>query len=1064
MAKAQSARNGLVAALFVASGATALVYEVVWSRLLTTSVFGSTSQAISTVLAAFMAGLALGAYLLAPRADGMARPLRLYAVLEAGIGAYALLFPLLVKAVLWVYLLFATGRDPNAFLGALRFALAFSVLLAPSTMMGATLPALVRHAARSSSSVGRQTGVFYAANTAGAVAGTLLAAFVLIGALGVTATLVLTGVVNFVIAGIAWRLGSDPVDEGVDPEAVATYDAWGPSRLARVAMGAFAVSGFCALAYEVLWTRILVFFLGSTTYAFATMLAAFLTGIAAGSAFASRWVERARRPAALLGAAQVAIGISAAVLLPLFSEIYTVVRTIGVGGRVTVFLVCVLFMLLPTFLMGASFPLTARITAGRTGRIAATLGGVYALNTVGAILGSLAAGFLIAPTLGIRNGILAVAGVNVVAGVAVLHAQSEARPWEAWAPLAVGVAAVVGAFAFVPRTQFFVKSAIYQEQYTRAGLEAEVLSYEENADASVTVIRDPDGEKRLYVDTNEAANESRWDAPSHRVIAHVPLLLHPRPKRALVVGFGMGRTSNSIAQHGVHIDAAEISPGVPRAARRYFSEPNNGILDSPLFRLHINDGRNFILTSRNRYDMISTGIIHPLVSSGSSSIYSRDFYEMCRDALTEDGVMSQWVPLHRVPLAEFKTILRTFIAVFPNTTVWYKYTPDFLILAGTAKPQTIDFRDWIARAQSPAVDADLGMDDLDAWSLLDSYFMGPDATARFVGDGPLHTDDRPILEFFGTNLGGMMTTQVENIQAMAPYRESVFPLLHSFAGAAEREYVQTTLARYFEATEKLIAGQAMLAGGAYGEAVSLYRQAGQLNPDDPTIRYHIQHTDDLMISEVDAGILATERDIKERLRGDPDDTDALMNLGLVYRTANRLDDAIHQFERGLNVKPDSVDFHLVLGETHLRNGDVDAAIASFTAAGDLAPDQVIIQGSLAAIYQQAGRIPEAMDAAREVLRIDPANALGYSTLGALYMSQGNLVDAIEHYGRALSLNPEPYVARVAWYEMGLARVRQGRHAEAREAFSAALKVDPTFGEARAALVEVQRLRGQQAAE
>ena len=149
-----------------------------------------------------------------------------------------------------VYLddLFATGRDPNAFLGALRFALAFSVLLAPSTMMGATLPALVRHAARSSSSVGRQTGVFYAANTAGAVAGTLLAAFVLIGALGVTATLVLTGVVNFVIAGIAWRLGSDPVDEGVDPEAVATYDAWGPSRLARVAMGAFAVSGFCALA------------------------------------------------------------------------------------------------------------------------------------------------------------------------------------------------------------------------------------------------------------------------------------------------------------------------------------------------------------------------------------------------------------------------------------------------------------------------------------------------------------------------------------------------------------------------------------------------------------------------------------------------------------------------------------------------------------------------------------------------------------------------------------------------------------------------------------------------
>lgn len=1064
MARAHSARNGLVAALFLASGATALVYEVVWSRLLTTSVFGSTSQAISTVLAAFMAGLALGAYWLAPRADTMARPLRLYAVLEAGIGAYALLFPLIVKAVLWLYLLFATGRDPNAFLGALRFVLAFAVLLLPSTMMGATLPALVRYASRSGSSVGRQTGVFYAVNTAGAVVGTLLAAFVLIRVLGITMTLVVTGAINFIIAAVAWRLGAAPVEDDPTEAAPAYAQPEFSPRLARAATAAFAVSGFCALAYEVLWTRILVFFLGSTTYAFATMLAAFLAGIAAGSAVASRWVERVSGPAALLGAAQVGIGIAAVVLLPLFGEVYTLVRAIGVGGRVTVFLVCVLFMLVPTFLMGASFPLTARITAGQRGGVAATLGGVYALNTIGAIAGSLAAGFLIAPTLGIRNGILTVAVVNVVVGVAVLYAQPNARPREAWLPLGVGLATVAVAFVLFPRTQFFVKSAIYQEQYTRAGLTAEVLSYEENADASVTVIRDPDGEKRLYVDTNEAANESRWDAPSHRVIAHVPLLLHPNPKRALVVGFGMGRTSNSIVQHGVHVDAAEISPGVPRAARRFFSEANNGILDSPLFSLHINDGRNYVLTTRNRYDMISTGIIHPLVSSGSSSIYSRDFYEMCRDILTEDGVMSQWVPLHRVPLAEFKTILRTFLDVFPNTTVWYKYTPDFLILAGTKNPRTIDFADWIARAGADAVDGDLAKDDLDAWSLLDSYFMGPEATARFVGEGPLHTDDRPVLEFFGANLGGMMTTQVENIQAMHPYRESVYPLLSGFAGSAERQYVKSTLARYFDATEKLIEGQAILAAGNYDQAVSLYRQAGQINPDDPTIRYHIQETTDLVISELDTSILAMEREIRERLRVNPNDTDALINLGMVYRNADRIDDAIHQFERALDVDPDSVDLHLVLGETHLRNGDVDAAVASFQRAGELAPDQVIIQGSLAAIYQQAGRIPEAMAAAREVLRIDPSNALGHSTLGALYLSEGNLPAAVEHYDRALSLNPEPYVARVAWYELGIARVRQERYNDATDAFTASLAVDPTFGEARAALLEVRRLSEQPASE
>jgi spermidine synthase len=993
----------------------------------------------------------------------MSRPLRLYAVLEAGIGAYALLFPVIVKGVLWAYLLFATGRDPNAFLGVLRFGLAFAVLLLPATMMGATLPALVRYASRSSSSVGRQTGLFYAVNTAGAVIGTLLAAFVLIRTLGVTGTLVVTGVANFVIAAVAWRLGATSL-ESAPPEAPADDEPEFSPRVARAATIAFALSGFCALAYEVLWTRILVFFLGSTTYAFATMLAAFLTGIAAGSAIASRWVERASRPAALLGAAQVGIGIAAVVLLPLFGEIYTVVRAIGVGGRFTVFLVCVLFMLVPTFLMGASFPLTARITAGRARGVAATLGGIYALNTVGAIAGSLAAGFLIAPALGIRNGILAIAAVNVLVGVAVLKSQPDARSREAFVPLVVGLATVAIAFALFPRTQFFVKSAIYQEQYTRAGLTAEVLSYEENADASVTVIRDPEGRKRLYVDTNEAANETRWDAPSHRVIAHVPLLLHPDPKRALVVGFGMGRTSNSIAQHGVYIDAVEISPGVPRAARRFFSKANNGILDAPLFTLHINDGRNFVLTTRNRYDMISTGIIHPLVSSGSSSIYSRDFYEMCRDILTEDGVMSQWVPLHRVPLAEFKTILRTFQDVFPYTTVWYKYTPDFLILAGTKNPQSIDFRDWIARAESPAVDADLGEDDLDAWSLLDSYFMGPDAVARFVGDGPLHTDDRPVLEFFGANLGGMMTTQVGNIQAMRPYRESVYPLLTGFAGAVERDYVRSTLERYFDATEKLIEGQAILAAGGYDEAALLYRQAGQINSDDPTIRYHIQQTDDLRISEVDTGIRAQARPFEERLRQNPNDTDALLNLGMVYRNDGRLDEAIHQFERALDVDPDDAQMLILLGETELRNGDADAAAAAFQRASELAPNQVIIQGSLAAIYQEAGRIPEAMAAVREVLRIDPSNALGHSTLGALYLSQGDVAAAIDHYDRSLALNPEPYVARVAWYELGIARVRQERYDDASDAFTAALQVDPNFGEARAALLEVQRLKAQSASE
>lgn len=1042
--------------LFFLSGATGLVYEILWTRLLTIHVFGTTAYSVSTVLAAFMTGLCLGAYGVGRRADHWTRPLCIYGWMEIGIGIYAFLFLFLLQGIVGLFLGVSRDRDPNTALILFRFVLAFGVLLVPAMLMGSTLPLLSRSVATSTAQMGKNLGILYGLNTFGAVLGTILTGFWLIKTFGVTATLWTTGVVNLLIGLAAVAMGQKPIEVSSEVSSTEEPSEAVEERIVQASVWAFGISGFCALGYEVLWTHLLVLFLGSTTYAFTTMLAAFLFGIAFGSAFFARFVDRFRRPARVLAWVQGGIGIFSVILFPVYTELYTIVRAIGFGGRPMVFFVCVLLMLLPTTLMGASFPLVAKMAGRHLPRLARTIGGVYASNTFGAILGSIAGGFVILPLFGMRDGVLLLALLNVGIGGWVLWSSRElARPGGLFA-FVLGVTVVGCAFLWIPKTQLITKSAIYQEQFARFGQKAEILFYRESVEGSVTVLVDPDGAKRLYVDTNEAANDTRWDAPSHRVIAHVPLLLHPHPKRALVVGFGMGRTSHSIVQHGVEVDAVEIHPDVLQAARRYFSDANGGVLDSPLLHLHVNDGRNFILTTRHRYDMISTGIIHPLVSSGSSAIYSRDFYRLCRNLLTEEGVMSQWVPLHRLPPEDFKTIIRTFLDVFPETTIWYKYTPDFLILIGTKSPQRIDIREWIRRTQSPKVRADLAADDLDTWSLLDSYFIGADAARKMVGEGPLHTDDKPVLEFFGSNLGGVMETQVANLKTMQPFRESPWSLLRGFRDENERQEIKRLLDAYFETTQELIRGQILYASQNYEAAVEVFQKAYARNPQDAVLGYHLQEAARLVRRELDVQIASAEKQLLEQIRQDPQNVTALTHLGLVYRNAGRLEEATFMLERAQRLQPENVELALLLGEVYEKKGDLNRAIDAYEKASRLAPGQVVIYGSLAALYEQVGRVDDAIRAAKEVLRLEPGLSLAHSTLGGLYLSKGDYAAAAQAYQQALATRPHPDVAKVAWNGLGIAQAHLGKTQEATLAFRNALRLDPHFEEARQNLAQLEQ--------
>ncbi len=1022
--------------IFIFSGASGLIYQVIWMRQLTL-VFGSTVFATSTVLTAFMGGLALGSYYFGKKIDeSRESPLRIYALLEAGIGGFCLVWPLILTVLSALYVLIHRNITSEFYtLSLIRFVLTFGVLLIPSTLMGGTLPVLTRFFVKRLEQLGTNIGILYALNTFGAVIGTVAAGFFLIESLGIRWTLGVGIAINFAVAAIALvlaRKASATEDTSSQPKIVVEDKALSPTTQStesrepkaesHLALWAIGVSGFCALAYEVLWTRIMVFFLGSTTYAFATMLAAFLFGIALGSMVFARWVDRMKQPVAVFGIVQLGIGLFALILMPAFEELYGMSRalqsTFG-SSRFWTFFSCFLVMCLPTFLMGASFPIVTKIYTGSARQLGKSIGNVYAINTVGSILGAFCAGFILIPLLGIRPSIVLTVALNSIIGCLLIWRGSGQT--ETGKQLLQGVsiampvlnAGLAIILLLTVNQPLFLKSAIFKTQ--RPG--DTLVDYNEEVDATVTTLKDDEGVYRLYVDTNQAADASRWDSPSHRVIAHLPLLLHPRPKRALVVGFGMGLTSYSITQHGVAVDAIELSSGVISAAQKHFTHINGNVFESSLFNYKLNDGRNHILMTKTKYDMISTGIIHPLVSAGSSNIYTADFYRLCRRILTEDGIMCQWVPLHRLPEEHYKMIVRTFIEVFPETTLWYKYTPDFVILIGTLEPLRIDYKNFIDRSKIASIREGLAADDLDGMSLLDSFMMGPETVRKYVGVGPIHTDNRPRLEFFrGVDLVG---TTTQNVKGMAEHRERVLPYLMNYgttltAQRAAREKLDT----YFRATEELIRGQIAYAQGQYQNAANIMSEAVRRNPDDETIRYNFGVVAGLIREDAQEELRQIEQQVQQTMAQNPEDIQGHLYLATVYehsaseyerkgefdKAVAELGKATKELEEFLRRDPSRSDVYFILGPLYERQGSYKDALRTYQrleqqeATEDLpAP----LFAAMAQLHFQLEDLKEAEKYGRKAVAIDANSWRAYYILANVSAEMGQPEKQREHYENAL---------------------------------------------------------------
>lgn len=834
----------LVLALFAFTGATGLIYELVWVRMLTL-VLGATVHAVSTVLAVFMGGMALGSWFFGRMVDRRPRrSLRLYGALELAVGLYALATPLLMGVTDTVYrAAWPALSDSPLGLSSLRVGLAALVLIVPATLMGGSLPALARFAVRDAASTGARVGALYSWNTLGAFVGCLACGFVLLELLGLRATLWVAASVNLVVGVTALVLGGRAKPTGAAkadaaPSGFVSAPSPSPSRV-RLALVLFAATGALALAVEVLWTRSLMYFVSIDTWAFAAMLAAFLAGIGLGGLVTARFVDRLRDPLLALGFLEVLIGLAAAVSLPMLRAIHEhdlIAAWLG-GARpglaaklLQKLLPSMLVMLVPTLAMGAAFVVFSRVYVAARRAVGRGVGTLYALNTLGAIVGSLGAGFALIPWLGVQRAILAVAAAYVAVGcVLVAAARSRSLAGAAGAGVLAAVAAV-----WLPAEPIARLGPEFRGG--RAGT-WRVLHTHEGADATLAVLENRNGTRALEINGVVTAVDNYMDLQVHRMLSHLPMLLHPDPDRVLVVGFGMGSTVWGCCQYDVdRVDVVELLRH-ERVSARYFEHVNHGVLDHPRLRFLHGDGRNLLLGTRERYDVISFNAIHPRYSA---NLYTVDFYRLCAERLTEDGVVCAWMTQNSMTDAEWRMLCRSFTEVFPHVSLWYS-NPQHFCLVGGPRPLAVDLGDWRRRMARPGVAEDLRASYLDdPFSLLARYAMGDAALRDYVGDGPLNTDDHPRIEFSRERKDEERAIAEKLVAHRRPISESV--RLRGVS-AADREELQ----RAEKAASWLMRGQLEVwyPSGPFAAETAL-RRALLARPESQDVRAALGFADDVV--------------------------------------------------------------------------------------------------------------------------------------------------------------------------------------------------------------------------
>ncbi len=1022
---------------YALSGCAALIYEVVWTRLLTAQM-GQSVGAVSTVLAAFMAGMGAGAIAAGSLSARWSprQALRLYSLLEGVIALSALTLPVALS-LLPPVLAFAYADGDGRWFPFARVAATLLLLIVPTAAMGATFPVAARAFLTPAGEPSSRTGALYAANTAGACAGAALAGFLLLPAFGLRLTSFTAVALNLVAAAIALALVPRSQNSVL---SVSPQRRRAESRAIRpmpaIAACALALTGLVALINEVAWTRVLAMTIGPTTYAFSAMLALFILGLAIGSAAAVPLSSRTSRPLTVLGVLLVAGGALALVTMrhagavPL--RVATLVRGTGANFNAVLseeigLLAVQLVPLAAVF--GAAFPFALRAAArdaASTPRIAALL---YATNTVASVLGSLVAGFLLVPLLGLQRTIEVAALLLAIGGFVLAWVSRPGRVTIVSAAAALVLVCAIAGTAPRWDTALLAAGAYKYAPYVQgpdleSALRAGELLYYRDGAAGTVSVRRVAGALTLAIDGKVDASNG-GDMLTQKMLAHLPLLLHPQARRVAIVGLGSGVTLGAALSHPLErVDTIEISREVVHAST-FFEIENHRALADPRARLVVGDGRTHLLLSPSRYDVIVSEPSNPWMA-GMATLFTREFFTAARRALVPDGLFCQWAHAYDISGADLRSIAATFISVFPDSTIWLVGQGDVLLIGSTSPilPRLASMATSFAR---PDVQRDLEQVAVrDPSAVLGMYAGGPAEIARYSEGAAVQTDDRLALEFSAARgiVGAAEEDNAATLRDVA--RPHDVPAL--VAAARQRRDARGWKER----------GQLLFAAEAYDDARDAFAHALAIDPaDQASVDGLIDSSNarrdaalevlEPLASRDSASSIAARVGLARVLAASGESTKALEQVIPLLTSAP---DNHRPAEQAAAILADNGDAarlrplaeHIArrwrartsgpyyIATTTFLEGHADEAERQARALVTAHPDEARLQTLLGVSAASLGHRDTARTAFNAALARAPRDPVNYTNLGLLDLEAGMAEKAIGRFAEALILDPSSATA------------------------------------------------------
>lgn len=886
-----------------------MIYQICWIRR-ASQLFGSTTHAVSTVVAVFFLGLALGSWVFGKLATRTRRPLRIYGLVEIGVGILAMLSLFFLDGLSHAFTpVYRALSDHRAMLLAVQGLLVAVVVLPPAVGMGGTLPLYCRQFVSAQSEIGWKTGSLYALNTLGAACGALATGLLLLPTLGLRHSVhigvLLSMISGIVVLGLA---GAWPVPEPISPHR--------PSRTTRAGslpVGIlFFVVGFVALVLEVVWVRFLALLVRNTVHTYTLTLGAVLSGIVVGSLVAGHLVNRRPSRAWWFGTMQVLMACSVMVLIALPPSAWE-----RFGNETWV---CFVALLPPSIFSGASFPLAVRMVVDDPRTTAINVGRLGAANIAGGILGALLAGWYALPRFGMAVCFSTVAALSLLAGLITWFGYARQVPlrWRLPAALAA-ITLWIGA------------ACVARNQLPRAFLGESVLAYAEGLGSNLAVL-DRDGERVFEID--------RWwqgsDQKTHQIMAaHLPALLHPRPGRVLVVGAGTGQTARRFLLHDVRqLDCVDIEPAVFEFIGQHFG---SDWMTDPRTRLIREDGRNYLRHTDATYDIISLEV-GQIFRPGVAFFYTREFYQTAADHLVDGGLMTQFVPLPFFSPEQFRGVLRTFTEVFPEATLWYN-TSELLLIGMQPGPLSVTGIELQSRLDRPAVREDLEFGywgGRERWinqadNLLGGFLMGAANLRDFCRTGPLYTDDRPRLDYETRFANAMQSDETPLVDLLEGHLSPITDVRPDDPASAQR--LRALNLADMRAQVLLRRVEALRETADYGRISALLHSALELNPANAQAN---RFMGDVLLyqSQPDQAIAFFDKALELR----PDDARARYGRAMSLHRLGRLGEAIRGYRAAIAIRPHDAEYHNNLGAALGQSGQFDQAIQAFEEALRLRPD------------------------------------------------------------------------------------------------------------------------------